>query len=337
MNILLTGGLGYIGSHTAQALANLGHNVTIIDNLKNSNISILSKIQDISKSAINLTICDVRDTKRVQSILVEHQIEAVIHFAGLKSVEESMQDPLAYYGTNIQGLISLLEAIESANITTLVFSSSATVYGAAKYLPIDELHVKNTTNPYGNSKAQAEEILLDLSTSSKKWKFVCLRYFNPVGAHESGIIGESPNQRATNIMPHIIQAALGQTSHLNIYGNDYDTNDGTTIRDFIHVVDLAEGHIKALEFLEKNNGFHTFNLGTGEGTSVLELVCEFETANSVKVPYKFTKRRPGDTPISIADPTKARNLLNWRHSRTIKDICTTAWNHTQKNYSQQKV
>ena len=259
--------------------------------------------------------------------LIREKITAVIHFAGVKSVAESLHDPIKYYSYNVSGTISLLEAMKRSSVTALVFSSSATVYGNAVHLPVDEGHPIQTLNPYGRSKAHVEEILFDASTASNSWKIACLRYFNPVGAHESGLIGEIPIDVPSNLMPYLTGVAIGKYPYLSIFGNDYETRDGTAIRDFIHVLDLAEGHLSALDFLQKNGGFNVFNLGTGEGVTVLELVAAFEQANNLEIPVKFVGRRAGDVAISFANPSKARNILRWTHQRSLSDMCGTAWRH----------
>ena len=325
MNILLTGGMGYIGSHTAVLLANAGHQVYIYDNLCNSNISTLERIQKITSKAIGFTEGDIRDTEKLTKVLREQKIEAVIHLAGLKAVGESSQKPIEYYANNVQGSISLIQAMQANAINTLVFSSSATVYGDPVYLPYDEDHPTKPTNPYGRNKLQIEEILRDLSTSDQTWKIGCLRYFNPVGAHESGMIGEDPNGIPNNLMPVIGQVVTGKLPCLSIFGDDYNTPDGTGKRDYIHVMDLAEGHLAALNWLKSNPGCHTFNLGSGDSYSVLDLLHHFEKASGQTIPYQVVGRRPGDLPEYYAKADKAEEVLGWKTKQKLLDICNSSW------------
>jgi UDP-glucose 4-epimerase len=332
LNILLTGGTGYIASHTAVVLANAGHSIILFDNFCNSSKSVSARINQIVKKTIPCIEGDVRDTKYLIKILVEHQIDAVIHFAGLKAVGESGQNPLKYYDNNVGGSISLLEAMKQANVKKIVFSSSATVYGDPQYLPYDEGHPLNPINTYGRTKLQVEEILQDLSRSDSTWKIVSLRYFNPVGAHESGLIGEDPNGIPSNLMPYIMQVASGKFPHLNIFGNDYETKDGTGERDYIHVMDLAEGHLAALKYLQNHQGHEVFNLGTGEPVSVMELLGAYEQVCKQKLVTKLTPRREGDLPIYYAKPNKAKELLGWVATRGIEDICNSSylWQKTRE-------
>lgn len=325
MKILLTGGTGYIGSHAAVTLLQAGHEVILFDNFCNSDKSVLGRIERITEKPINFVQGDVRDVNLVFQVLKKYSIDSVVHFAGLKAVGESVSNPLLYYSNNVQGTIGLLRAMEDAGVRTLVFSSSATVYGAPKYLPYDEEHPAAAINPYGRTKLQVEDMLRDIAASNSSWRVATLRYFNPVGAHESGLIGEAPSGVPNNIMPFISQVAVGQRPFLNVFGNDYDTCDGTGVRDYIHVVDLVEGHLAALSFLQKNNGWHAFNLGTGEGTSVLQLVHAFEEASGKLVPYKIQNRRPGDLPKYFACADKAKELLQWKASRNLNDMCASAW------------
>jgi len=327
LNILLTGGTGYIGSHTAVVLANAGHSVVLFDNFSNSNQNVSHRINQISNQNIPCIQGDVRDTDLLIKTLTEFKINSVIHFAGLKAVGESGQEPLKYYDNNVAGSISLLEAMKQVNVKTIVFSSSATVYGEPKYLPYDEEHPLNPINTYGRTKLQVEEILQDLAKSDPEWRIALLRYFNPVGAHESGLIGEDPNGIPNNLMPYIMQVASGKLPHLNIFGNDYDTRDGTGERDYIHVMDLAEGHLAALKYLENHSGCETFNLGTGTPVSVMELVKAFEESCGKKIPAKNVPRREGDLPIYYAEASKAKGEMGWQTSRTIEDICVSslAW------------
>lgn len=325
MNILLTGGMGYIGSHTAVLLASAGYYVHIYDNLCNSKAQTLTRIQELSAKTVGFTEGDIRDTKKLSQVLRDQKIDAVIHLAGLKAVGESSQKPIEYYANNVQGSISLIQAMQSVGISTLVFSSSATVYGDPIYLPYDEAHPTSPTNPYGRNKLQIEEILRDLAGSDKTWKIACLRYFNPVGAHESGLIGEDPNGIPNNLMPVIAQVVNGKLPSLNIFGNDYETEDGTGKRDYIHVVDLAEGHLAALTWLKDSPGCHAFNLGSGNSRSVMELLHHFENASGQKIPYQVVGRRPGDLAEYYAKANKARDLLGWETKRDLPEICNNTW------------
>lgn len=325
MNILLTGGMGYIGSHTAILLSEAGHKVHIYDNLCNSNIDTLNRIKKITSKDIAFTNGDIRDTEKLFNTLVNEKIEIVIHLAGLKAVGESSQKPIEYYANNVQGSISLLQAMQSANIKTLVFSSSATVYGDPVYLPYDEDHPTAPTNPYGRNKLQIEEMLHDLAVSDKAWSIACLRYFNPVGAHESGLIGEDPNGIPNNLMPVIGQVVSGKLPLLNIFGDDYDTPDGTGKRDYIHVMDLAEGHLAALNWIKNNPGLHIFNIGSGKSYSVLEIIHCFEKVSSHSIPYQVVNRRPGDLPEYYASADKAKTVLGWEAKRGLSDICNDSW------------
>ena len=325
MNILLTGGASYIGSHTATVLTRLGHQVVVYDNLSNSSRVVLEKLSQITQQHIPFVNADVRDTKELESSIESHGIEAVIHLAGLKAVGESVEKPIDYYANNVQGTISLLQAMQSQQVKKLVFSSSATVYGQPQYLPIDEDHPTQAINPYGRSKLHIEEMLSDVAASDASWKIACLRYFNPVGAHESGLIGENPNGVPNNLMPYIAQVAAGQRQALNVFGNDYPTPDGTGVRDYIHVMDLAEGHAAALQFLTQAEGWHAINLGTGKGYSVLEMVQTFEKASGREVPYIVAPRRAGDSAQCYANPQKAMDLLGWTAKRSLDDICESTW------------
>jgi UDP-glucose 4-epimerase len=325
-NILLTGGAGYIGSHTAVVLAKVGYNVVIMDNFCNSDPSVLKRLKKILGKELTFIHGDVRNTSLVAQVLQKHQIEAVIHFAGLKAVGESVEKPIEYYANNVQGTISLLEAMQMNQVKTLVFSSSATVYGIPKYLPIDEEHPLSATNAYGRSKLHIEEILKDVARADEGWKIACLRYFNPVGAHESSLIGEDPYGIPNNLVPYISQVAIGKLKELAVYGNDYPTPDGTGLRDYIHVMDLAEGHMAALDYLRNMQiGWECINLGTGRGYSVLEVIDLFEKASDRKVPFRFSERRPGDIAACYASAKKAKKLLNWEAMRTIDDMCSSGW------------
>lgn len=327
MNILLTSGAGYIGSHAAVVLSQAGYEVVLLDNFCNSNKNVLEQLHKILGKKLPFVEGDVRDTALIAKILQDYKIDAVIHFAGLKAVGESVEKPIEYYANNVQGTISLLEAMKVTNVKTLVFSSSATVYGDPQYLPIDEDHPTGATNAYGRSKLHTEEILKDVSKSDSSWKIICLRYFNPVGAHESSLIGEDPNGLPNNLMPFIAQVAIGQLNHLNIFGDDYPTIDGTGVRDYIHVVDLAEGHLAALCYLERNTGFDIINLGTGRGYSVLEVVSAFEIASQVTIKYNITKRRIGDVVSCYGRVDKAEKILGWRALKTLNEMCISAWQY----------
>lgn len=330
MNILLTGGAGYIGSHTAVVLTQAGHEVVLLDNFCNSRKSVLERLQKILGKALPCVEGDVRDTALVTKALQDYKIDAVIHFAGLKAVGESVEKPIEYYANNIQGTISLLEAMKSANIKTLVFSSSATVYGDPQYLPIDENHPTSATNAYGRSKLHIEEMLKDVANSDPSWKIICLRYFNPVGAHESGLIGEDPNGIPNNLMPYIAQVAAGKLPHLNIYGDDYPTADGTGVRDYIHVMDLAEGHIAALAHVQNHEGWDVFNLGTGHGTSVLEMISSYQKASDKEICYQIKGRRTGDIACCHTRVDRSQSVLGWHSKRSLDQMCETSW-FWQKN------
>jgi UDP-glucose 4-epimerase len=328
-HVLLTGGLGYIGSHTAVVLVEAGYEVVLYDNLSNSKRSVLDRLGTITGKQLTFIEGDVRDTAKLEETLKTHRIEAVIHFAGLKAVGESVENPIEYFDNNIVGTVSLLKAMCTSGVKTLVFSSSATVYGDPQYLPLDEAHPTSATNPYGRSKLHIEEMLADVAKSDPTWRIACLRYFNPVGAHESGLIGEDPNDIPNNLMPYIAQVASGKLSKLNVFGNDYDTPDGTGVRDYIHVMDLAEGHSSALRFLENHAGWHAINLGTGTGYSVLEMVKAFETASQKSIPYAIAPRRAGDIASCYAKADKAKELLGWQAKRTLQDICESTWKFQQ--------
>lgn len=333
MNVLLTGGTGYIGSHTAVVLSQLGHTVVLYDNLSNSSDRVLEKLIQITGQQMRFVRGDVRDTELLARTLVTHRIDTVIHFAGLKAVGESVEKPIDYYSNNVQGTISLLQAMQSVQVKSLVFSSSATVYGEPMCLPLTENHPTSATNPYGRSKLHVEEMLSDVVASNPHWRIVCLRYFNPVGAHESGLIGENPNGVPNNLMPYIAQVAAGQRPCLSVFGGDYPTEDGTGVRDYIHVMDLAEGHAASLKFLFDTPGWHAINLGTGQGYSVLDVVQSFAKAAARKVPYKIVARRAGDVAACYADPKKASERLNWRASRTLDDMCSSTWHFEQSEGS----
>jgi UDP-glucose 4-epimerase len=323
VNILLTGGTGYIGSHTAVVLSQAGHEVVLLDNFCNSDPSVLERLEKILGKALPCIEADVRETDVVEKVLREYKIDAVIHFAGLKAVGESNEKPVEYYANNVQGAISLLQAMNAVGVKKLVFSSSATVYGDPQYLPIDESHPTNPTNPYGRTKLQIEQMLRDLSNSDPEWRIICLRYFNPVGAHESGLIGESPEGVPNNLMPYIAKVASGKLPYLNIFGKDYSTKDGTGIRDYIHVMDLVDGHLVALEYLRAHPNYEIVNLGTGVGYSVMEIVSEFEAAWNLKIPYKFSCRRSGDIASCIADVSRAEEIFRWTAQRGLSSMCSS--------------
>jgi UDP-glucose 4-epimerase len=329
MNILLTGGTGYVGSHTSVVLSQFGHQVVLFDNLSNSSISVLDKLAQITGQKIPFVKGDVRETELLRNTLISHSIDAVIHFAGLKAVRESIERPIDYYASNVQGTISLLQAMQAQRVNTLVFSSSAAVYGKPQHLPLDETHPTSATNAYGRSKLHIEEMLNDVVSSSPNWRIICLRYFNPVGAHPSGLIGEDPNGMPSNLMPCIAQVAAGQRNELSVFGGDYATTDGTGIRDYIHVMDLAEGHVAALKFLTQTTGWHAINLGAGRGYSVLNIVKAFEEISGVPIPYQIRPRRPGDIAACFADTTKAKLLLNWSCRHNLNDMCYSAWNFSK--------
>jgi len=329
MNILLTGGAGYIGSHTAVLLLNAGHKVFIVDNFCNSHASTISIIEKITEKTLPYLEGDIRDTNLIIELLESRKIEAVVHLAGLKSVGESAERPLEYYANNVQGSISLLQAMQASGVDKLVFSSSATVYGSPQYLPIDEMHPTAPTNPYGQTKLQIEQILQDICWANKNFRVANLRYFNPVGAHESGLIGENPIGIPNNLMPFVAQVAAGKQKSLSVFGGDYPTADGTGVRDYIHVMDLAEGHMAALDFLNNNQGMSTFNLGTGSGHSVLEVVRTFESKSGKKIPFQIVPRRAGDIASCYADAKKANLILNWSSKYSLDDMCLSAWRWQQ--------
>jgi UDP-glucose 4-epimerase len=332
MNIFITGGLGYIGSHIAATLIKAGYNVVLFDNLLNSDVSVLHALEKITNKKITFIEGDVRSFEFLSRTLKEHKIEAVMHYAGLKAVGESVQDPIHYYDNNVVGSISLIRAMQQNKIKKIVFSSSATVYGEPLYLPYDEDHPTNPINPYGRTKLFIEEILRDVAISDLDWSIAILRYFNPVGAHESGLIGESPKSTPNNLMPYIVKVAARELKSLKIFGGDYETHDGTGERDFIHVMDLAEGHLVALKFLKEHKGWHVINLGSGQSTSVLELLCTFEKVNHKKIAYEIIARREGDTAISYTKPDFANTMLHWKTKRSIESMCESAWKF-QESYA----
>jgi UDP-glucose 4-epimerase len=324
--IMVSGGAGYIGSHTCVALSAAGNEVVVLDNFSNSKSSFLLRLEEIIGKSITSYKGDIDDVEFVKHILKFHHVSAVIHFAAYKAVGESVAQPLRYYQNNVAGTMALLEAMHTAGVGQLVFSSSATVYGDPASVPIREDFPLTATNPYGWSKLMMEQVLADVVASEPDfWRVARLRYFNPVGAHSSGLIGEDPQGTPNNLMPYVAQVATKERPYLNIWGNDYPTPDGTGVRDYIHVMDLAEGHVAALDYLKRNPGLLTVNLGTGRGTSVLEMVSAFERASNRPVPYQFAPRRPGDVAECWADPSLAQNLLGWRASRTLDNMCEDAW------------
>lgn len=326
MKILVTGGTGYIGSHTSVQLLENNYEVVIIDDFSNSQKEVKDSIESITNKKVTLYEGDVCDKKMLRKIFTENKIDAVIHFAGYKAVGESVAKPLMYYRNNIDSTLSLLEVMNEFDCKKIVFSSSATVYGKPKSLPIKEDFELSTTNPYGSTKLYIEGILKDLYVSDNEWSIAILRYFNPIGAHESGLIGENPNDIPNNLMPYIVKVANKELECLSVFGNDYDTVDGTGVRDYIHVVDLANGHIKAIEYILDNPGVDCYNLGTGKGYSVLQLVNTFIEENKIDVPYKIVDRRPGDIDSCYADSSHALEKLNWKAELGIKDMVTSAYN-----------
>ncbi len=332
MAILVTGGAGFIGSHTVVELQNSGHDVVVVDNLSNSKEKSLKIVEKLTGKPVKFYKADILDTEKMSEIIRTENIDSCIHFAGLKAVGESVQKPLEYYHNNIAGTVSLLTAMRDNNVKNIIFSSSATVYGNPQFVPITEECPKGTcTNPYGWTKSMIEQILMDLYTSDNEWNIVILRYFNPIGAHKSGLIGENPNGIPNNLMPYITQVAVGKRKMLSVYGNDYDTHDGTGVRDYIHVVDLARGHVSSLKKLEKGSGLNIYNLGTGTGYSVLDVVNNFEEANGIKIPYKIVGRRSGDIATCYSDPTKAKEELGWVAEYGIREMCEDSWRWQKMN------
>ncbi len=325
MKILVTGGAGYVGSHTCVELLEAGYEVVVVDNLINSSEEALKRVMDITHKDIKFYEIDLRDKEFLEEIFMENKIDAVIHFAGLKAVGESVENPIRYYNNNLLSTLILCEVMQSFKVKNLVFSSSATVYGNPRTVPITEEFPLSCTNPYGRTKLFIEEILRDLYISDNSFNIAILRYFNPVGAHESGKIGEDPNGIPNNLVPFISQVAIGKLKELKVFGNDYPTPDGTGIRDYVHVVDLAQGHIKALEKLEERPGVVTYNLGTGKGYSVLEMIHAFQLASGKEIPYKIVGRRQGDVSQCYADPTKAEKEIGFKPKRTINHMCEDSW------------
>ncbi|MDH5182542.1 MAG: UDP-glucose 4-epimerase GalE [Gammaproteobacteria bacterium] len=331
MWVLVTGGAGFIGTHTCIELLENGYNVIVIDNLSNSSKISLDRVRKITGNSIEFFHDDVRDKDALNKIFTNYDVGAVIHFAGLKAVGESVAKPLEYYDNNIGGTINLCQVMDAFNVKNIVFSSSATVYGEPDVVPIKENFPLAVTNPYGRSKLIIEEILHDLHVSDKDWNIALLRYFNPIGAHESGLFGEDPMGTPNNIMPYITQVGIGILDKLKIFGNDYDTIDGTGMRDYIHVVDLAKGHVAAIKAMGSFDDIITVNLGTGSGYTVLELVNAFEVTTGIKIPYEFVERRPGDIARCYADVSLAKELLGWASEKTLNDMCRDSWNWQSKN------
>ncbi len=330
--ILVTGGCGYIGSHTCVELLSAGFEVVVVDNLANSKPEALARVERISGLSVKFHQLDIRDRQGMRAVFAQHDIESVIHFAGLKAVGESVEQPLRYYDNNVAGSIALCEVMAEAGVRQLVFSSSATVYGDPYAVPIrEDFPIGGTTNPYGSSKLMVENILRDLQLSDPLWRMTILRYFNPVGAHSSGMIGEDPNGIPNNLMPFVAQVAAERREFLNVFGNDYATPDGTGVRDYIHVVDLARGHLAALDYMSKNAGLLTVNLGTGRGYSVLEMVAAFEAASSKKIAYRIVGRRTGDIACCFADPSLAAEKLGWRAELGIEAMCIDTWRWQSNN------
>lgn len=333
MKILVSGGTGYIGSHTCVELIKAGHEVVIFDNLYNSNIEVLDKIQEITGVKPVFYKADMTKIDELKEVFKENNYDAVIHFAGLKAVGESVQKPLEYYHNNIYGTMNLVSVMREKGVKRLIFSSSATVYGDPAFVPItEECPLGTTTNPYGETKAMLERILTDIQKADPEWSVVLLRYFNPIGAHESGLIGEMPNGIPNNLMPYIMQVAVGKLPELGVFGNDYDTPDGTGVRDYIHVVDLAKGHVCAVNKVTSTTGVNIYNLGTGNGYSVLDIVKAFEKANDVNIPYKIKERRAGDIATCYAAPDKALKELGWKAEFDMERMCKDSWNFAKKYF-----
>lgn len=331
MSILVTGGAGYIGSHACVELLNEGYDIVVLDNLSNSKIASLDRIKEITGRDFTFYEVDLLDREGVQTVFRENKIEAVIHFAGLKAVGESVSIPLHYYHNNITGTLVLCDVMEEFGVYNMVFSSSATVYGTQEQVPLTEELPLQATNPYGRTKLMIEEILRDLYMSNSKWSIALLRYFNPIGAHPSGLIGEDPNGIPNNLVPYITQVAVGKLPELKVFGNDYATKDGTGVRDYIHVVDLAIGHLKALDKVLTETGVHAYNLGTGSGYSVMEMIKAFEEVTGKEIRYQVTSRRPGDIGVSYADPTKAKEELNWVARKGLLEMCMDSWRWQSEN------
>ena len=331
MKVLVTGGAGYIATHTDVCLLNAGYEVVAVDNFSNSSYESIENVEKITGKKVIFYEGDVADKAVLEKIFSEHKIDAVIHFAGLKAVGESCAKPLLYYRNNLDSTLTLLETMVKYDVKRFVFSSSATVYGTPERLPLDEECRLSTTNPYGSTKLMIENILRDVYAADNSFHILLLRYFNPVGAHESGLIGEDPKGIPNNLMPYVAKVAHGELPYLNVFGNDYPTPDGTGVRDYIHVMDLAQGHVAAVRYTMDNTGTEVFNLGTGRGSSVLEMVNAFMSATGVDIPYEIVGRRPGDIAVCYADPGKSQRVLGWTAQRTLTDMCRDSWNWQQKN------
>ena len=332
MKVLVTGGAGFIGSHTCVELLENGHEVVVVDNLSNSSEKSLERVKELTGKDFAFYKGDILDDELLNKIFKENDIDCCIHFAGLKAVGESVAKPWEYYNNNISGTLNLVKVMKENGCKNIIFSSSATVYGDPQEIPITEDCPKGQcTNPYGWTKSMLEQILMDIYNSDKEWNIILLRYFNPIGAHKSGRIGENPNGIPNNLMPYITQVAVGKLEKLGVFGNDYDTPDGTGVRDYIHVVDLAKGHVKALKKIEENAGLNIYNLGTGQGYSVLDIVKNFEEATGVKIPYVIKERRPGDIATSYCNPDKAYKELGWKAENGIKEMCADSWNWQKNN------
>ncbi len=332
MSILVTGGAGYIGSHTVIELQNAGYDVIVCDNLCNSSKKSLERVEQITGKSVKFYLADILDAEALTRICEENTIDSVIHFAGLKAVGESVAKPWEYYNNNITGTLVLVDVMKKFGCKNIIFSSSATVYGDPAFIPITEECPKGQcTNPYGWTKSMLEQILTDIQKADKEWNVVLLRYFNPIGAHKSGLIGENPNGTPNNLMPYVTQVAVGKRPHLSVFGNDYDTHDGTGVRDYIHVVDLAKGHVAAVKKLEENAGLKLYNLGTGNGYSVLDIVKNFEAATGVKIPYVITERRPGDIATCYSNADLALKELGWKAENGIKEMCEDSWRWQKMN------
>jgi UDP-glucose 4-epimerase len=331
MKVLVTGGAGYIGSHTTLCLLEEGHSVVVLDNLVNSNFESLRRVQQLTGKSLEFRELDLRNADAVDNLLAEGRFEAVVHFAGLKAVGESVEQPLRYYQNNVAGTLNLLQGMDAHGVRRLVFSSSATVYGASEDVPLSEKAPLDATNPYGRTKEQIEDILTDLGAANNDWSIALLRYFNPVGAHESGLIGEDPVGIPNNLLPFVAQVAVGRREKVMVFGNDYPTADGTGVRDYIHVMDLAAGHLAALGYLVDQKGVFRWNLGTGKGSSVLEVIEAFSAAANRPIPFEITGRRPGDSAVSYADPSAALADLSWAARRDLRQMCEDHWRWQQKN------
>ena len=332
MSILVTGGAGYIGSHTVVELQNAGYDVVICDNLSNASEKVIGRIEALTGKTVPFYKTDIRDREGLTKIFENEKIDACIHFAGLKAVGESVAKPWEYYENNISGTLVLVDVMRKFGVKNIIFSSSATVYGTPSEIPITENCPKGTcTNPYGWTKSMLEQILTDIQKADSEWNVVLLRYFNPIGAHESGLIGEDPKGVPNNLMPYITQVAVGKRKKLSVFGNDYNTHDGTGVRDYIHVMDLAKGHVSALKKIRENVGLAVYNLGTGVGYSVLDVIHAFEKANGIRIPYEIGERRPGDVDANYSDPSKAWKELGWKTEKTLEDMCRDSWNWQKKN------